>query len=238
MDARFFPCHRYYRDGRQVVVHSQQELDALAPGSAANRAGPWDDGFDGEPPWEPSQGPFAPDTESQRYDAPPDARDGLYATRPVICNGWARDVGEVFRRASPFEEETLLLQGAVRQALGGRCCRHEPTSRWFVDERTRDAYARRYEAGDVSGFVVAQEPATPGSRPGRPEDAAWRKWTFDELLEMLKIGWQQAQKKHPNKKRPSFQDVADCLGYARKPIYESLRSFNHTWETIRPFLQK
>jgi hypothetical protein len=246
-----FPAWYYYRDGRALVVKSQEELDALKPGWSDSPVGPWGDGFEGETPWEPAKGPFAQDTTNQRYSYPPSEPDGIYAVQPVCCNGWARNEGEVFRHEGTFEEQRLLSNGDVRSPVPpGRRFKHEPTGRWFLDEPTRDAYALRYEAGDVTGFVVdrggpgkdtavaAQDPATPRSRPGRPEDAEWRSWTFDELLEMLKSGWQQAQKKHPNKKRPSFQDVADCLGYARKPVYESLRSFNHTWETIRPFLQE
>ena len=175
-----FPGMYYYRDGRHMTVNSQQELDALAPGWAENPAGPWDDGFDGEPPWKPGKGPFAPDYTSQRYGVyPPSGSKGIYAAQPVCCNGWARNEGEVFRREGTLEEERLLLKGDVRPVPPGRRFKHEPTGRWFLDESTRDAYALRYEAGDVSGFVVdggdlgrirQWRHRTP-SRPGVDQDA-------------------------------------------------------------------
>jgi len=197
MGARFFPCDRYYRDGRQVVVHSQEELDALAPGSAANRAGPWDDGFNGEPPWEPGKGPFAIDHMSEHHGPyPPSGSEGLYAAQPVCCNGWARDVGEVFRRKGNFEEETLRLQGHVRLVPPGRRFRHDPTYRWFLDERTRDAYARRYEAGDVTGWPSSKPPdsmRSPTDRKTRGSQADYTAWTNTQAVRILKRAAQQVK---------------------------------------------
>jgi hypothetical protein len=244
-----FPAWRYYRDGRAVIVKSQEELDALEPGWADSSVGPWADGFQGEPPWKPGKGPFAPDYMSEHHGAyPPSVPEGIYAAQPVCCNGWARNEGEVFRHEGTLEEERLLLKGDVRPVPPGRRFKHEPTYRWFLDESTRDAYALRYEAGDVSGFVVdgggpgkdtavaAQDPATPRSRPGRPADAEWRAWTLPDLVTILKDGLHKAQHNLPHKKRLTFEDVAAATGYAPRDLRRSMYSYGHTWKTIRPLL--
>jgi hypothetical protein len=72
--------------------------------------------------------------------------------------------------------------------------------------------------------------------PGHPKDAEWRSWSFEYLLKMLKDGWKQARSKHPEKKRPSFDDVAACVGHKRRDLYDALKKYEHTWDTIRPFL--
>jgi hypothetical protein len=192
-----FPCVRYYRDGRQVTVNSQQELDALAPGWANSPAGPWDDVFDGEPPWKPGKGPFAPDYMSEHHGAyPPSGSEGIYAAQPVCCNGWARNEGEVYRREGTLEEERLLLKGDVRPVPPGRRFRHEPTYRWFLDAPTLDAYALRYEAGDLTEWASSRPPdsiRSPTERKTRGSQADYMSWTNTQAWRILKRAAQQVK---------------------------------------------
>ena len=191
-----FPYYRFYRDGRELMVKSQEELDALEPGWADSPAGPWDDGFDGEPPWKPRQGPFAPDTTNQHAGYPPSGAEGIYAAQPLCCNGWARNVGEVFHREGTLEEERLLLKGDVRPVPPGRRFKHEPTSRWFLDEPTRDAYALRYEAGDLTEWASSRPPdsiRSPTDRKTRGPQADYMSWTNPQALRILKRAAQQVK---------------------------------------------
>jgi hypothetical protein len=198
-----FPSWCYYRDGRSVIVASQQELDALEPGWATSPVGPWDDGFDGEPPWKPGKGPFAPDYTSQQYGSyPPSGSEWIYAAQPVCCNGWARNEGEVFRREGTLEEERLLLKGDVRPVPPGRRFKHEPigryepTYRWFLDEPTRDAYALRYEAGDLTEWASSKPPdsiRSPTDRKTRGSQANYKSWTNTQALKTLKLAAQRVK---------------------------------------------
>lgn len=63
---RSYPSYRFYQDGREIVVHSQAELEALPPGHAGSPAGPF-----------PSTDPAPPPPEEE---PPPDEDEDDTAT--------------------------------------------------------------------------------------------------------------------------------------------------------------
>jgi hypothetical protein len=169
-----FPGVRYHRDGRTMTVNSQEELDALEPGWADSPVGPWDDGFEGDPPWEPGKGPYAPYNDWQQYapvlvdgrpvfglGGPPWSLPGLvYATGPLIYDGWARSRGELFTLGGHLDDDDLLTTGKAKYVPPyGQFAWHAQTYRGFLDKAILGAYARRYEVGDVTEFVAVSQNA-------------------------------------------------------------------------------
>jgi hypothetical protein len=141
------------------------------------------------------------------------------------------------------------FKGDGRPVPPGRRFKHEPTYRWFLDEPSRDAYALRYEPGDVIGFVVdggpgkdtavaAQDHTILRSRLGHPADAEWRTWTLSVLFTILKDGLHQARHNLPHKNRPTFADVAATTGYTLWDLRRSMHGHGSTWKTIRPLLDE
>jgi hypothetical protein len=102
----------------------------------------------------------------------------------------------VYRREGTLEEERLLLKGDVRPVPPGRRFRHEPTYRWFLDEPTRDAYALRYEAGDLTEWASSKPPDSihsPTDRKTRGSQADYMSWTNTQALRILKRAAQQVK---------------------------------------------
>jgi hypothetical protein len=210
-----FPKWYYYRDGRRGIVESQEELDALEPGWADSPVGPWDDGFDGEPPWESGKGPYAPYNDWQQYapvlmtwaidsrtvfspGGPPRSLPGLvYATGPLIYDGWARSQGELFTLGGHLDDDDLLTTGKVKYAPpSGQFAWHAHTYRGFLDKATLDAYERRYEVGDVTKWVSSRPPdsiRSPTERKTRGSQADYMSWTNPQALRILKRAVQRVK---------------------------------------------
>ena len=166
-----FPCYVYYRDGRELLVYSQEHADTRAPGWSPDPNGPWDDGLEGRVPWRPHGGPFHPHPITD-LAALHELGHSAYAMRHVVLHGTARFAGEAFLltyapetrwgeivlRFTP-DEATLLDDGAIKlfgvsEEVGVDPIKNVPPHYWgaispdsptFLDLRT----GRHFITGDA-----------------------------------------------------------------------------------------
>jgi hypothetical protein len=244
-----YPSSRYYRSGRYVVVHTEDEERALPSGWALSSYGPWADGLEGRVTWTLDQGPFKVPPLVERH---PDAL-AVWSTRPVVFEGWARAKGEAFLIHASAHAETLIAAGVLARfsALSQHTYRYVWTGRLFIDREALSAHHENFLRNDVSDFVPPAplpdtvcmpgpevqlpEDAPPRQR-GHPRDAWWRSVTYEDLLGILQLAVPKARQRHPDKKRPSMEDVADAAGYSRRDISLALGNCRSTWKKIRPLI--
>jgi len=161
-----FPCTVYYFSGREVEVSSQADLDALRPGWARRRMGPFPQAPDFMP-W--LYGPSAYDPEMGalpqfRVDrlgfpvAPGEAPPRIVWTpEPFVDFLRARRPGEVFlvqnTRWTPVQmdyDKLLFCPPTVWTH------KHLPSGRHFMSADYCDEAARAYETDDMSIFSPAR----------------------------------------------------------------------------------
>src|SRR5262249_13826969 len=144
-----------------------------------------------------------------------------YATRALIYNWRARSPGEIFLLEGRMEDKRLKAEGVVQEYPGAASprFRHRETGRWFVDETVLEPYAQCYDRDDIVQLGFMGMPATSGqvrSGPGRPIDAAWRSWTLDQVVDILRAGLEQAQEAYPDREDLSLEIVAAYTSYPRQ----------------------
>jgi hypothetical protein len=229
-----FPRWVFHWNGHERIVENREEL-AVLQGYQHSYSGPWPRPL----PWDVRGGPFAPELTHQSEHYPPGGPMAVYATRALIYNRRARSPGEVFLLEGRIEDRELLAEKMVQQYPSGISprFRHEGTGRWFVDETVLEPYAQCYERDDIVrlGF---EDPQQARNAVGRPPDAAWRTWSLEDLTQLLAKAMADARRKHPSKRWPSLEDVADCAGYSRQFLSKAFEHHNLTWTQIRPLLGK
>jgi hypothetical protein len=95
--------------------------------------------------------------------------------------------------------------------------------------------AQQHQGGVPPATGVEAEGAD-RPRRGAPKYADWRSWSFDDLRDLLKEGYAKARGKRPDKTRPSTDEIAAECGYDRKTLRDALRKHQHTWTSVRPFI--
>jgi hypothetical protein len=228
-----FPRWVFHWNGHERLV-DREEFAALQ-GYQQSPNGPWPTSL----PWDVRGGPFAPDPTQHSGQPPPGGVMAVYAVRALIYNRRARSPGEVFLLEGRMEDKRLKAEGVVQEYPGGASprFRHEGTGRWFVDETVLNPYTQYYERDDIVhlGF---EDPQQARHAVGHPQDAEWRSWSLEYLTRLLTDAMAKARREYPDKRRPSFADVADCAGYRRQFLRKALERHNLTWVQIRPLLGK
>jgi hypothetical protein len=123
MPEHSLPTVRYHRDGRIVIVSTQEELDALPPFHADRPDGPWLDGRVDDPMGVDWKGPFFPDFAWEWYGyrsgSIRPAPNLVYAREPLIYpdvgERWSRFPWELFFLKDRSEDSDLLRTGKVEQ---------------------------------------------------------------------------------------------------------------------------
>ena len=175
----FYPVWLCWAHGKQSLVDTRAELEQQPEGYACTPLGPWPTGF-GEPwpwPWENGKGPFAPFPERVLYaDYAPAGSYAVFARHPLIYNERAYVPGQVFLLEGRFEDNDLRDEKKVSEVSPvAMPVKHDPTGWWFIDPPRLGVAARRYEAGDVTGWfepVVSSQDSTPTPKPEDPPQPA------------------------------------------------------------------